>query len=155
MVACISFAESWMQGNNSCNNLFNRKRRRVNVVGIFCSTKWCCLTLRISLIASLDVFEDLLLTLGVYLGIVSGSCVSTLALNGSAVSTSSRICGQENLYISLGEYHGANVTTFCDYIAILARATLKRDHSLTDLRNGCNSTNVSIYLRSTNLCCNV
>ena len=124
-------------------------------MSVFCSAQWCCLTLRVGLVSSLDVFENLLLTLSVYLGIVSGGCVSTLALNGSAVSTSSRVCGQENLYISFGEYHGANVTTFSNYIAILASATLKRDHSLTDLRDGCNSANVSIYLWGTNLCRNV
>ena len=144
-----------MQGNNSRNNLFNRKRRRVNVMSVFCCTKWRCLTLRISLIASFDVFEDLLLTLSVYLSIVSGGCVSTLALNGATVSTCCRISGQENLYICLGEYHGANVTTFCDYIAILASTTLQGNHSLTYFRDGCNSTDVSVYLWGTNLCGNV
>ena len=155
MVTSISFSKTRMQGDNCCNNLFNRKRRRVNVMSVFCCTKWSCLTLRVSLITSLDVFENLLFALGIYLGIITSSCVSALALNSAAMSTSSRVCGQENLYICLREYHGTNVTTFCDYIAILASATLKRDHSLTDLRDGCNSADVSVYLRSTNLCCNV
>ncbi len=77
------------------------------------------LTLKSSLIASLDVFEDLLFAHGIYLGIVP---VAASPPNGSAVS---RMCGQENLTSAFGEYHGANVTTFRDYIAILASATLR------------------------------
>ncbi len=94
-----------------------------------------------------------------YRGMMSSEDLSSLLAStwhhcGSCISPGAERLGgeheQQDLRLKAPSASGiprVPITTFRDYIAILASATLKRDHSLADLGDGCNSTNVSIYLR--------
>ncbi len=69
--------------------------------------------------------SDLLFALGIYLGIIAGSCISTLALNGGGERAAGSAVKKTFTSASRGIPRCQSVLR--DYIAILASATLKRD----------------------------
>ena len=103
-------------------------------------------TIRVALVAKLEVLEDGLLLVGVDLRRDALGGVSALALDSAAMGASGGISGEEDLHFGGRKDDGADVTTLCHHAPRLADLPLEGDHGLAHLGNGRDGRDGAVHL---------